>query len=234
MRLGRRPPLRNGGAASSETGDARRTGAALASKTSRTRAERAHVPRSEGQHMSVDRHTRGVLPIPHRPAAGLTTYDAKDPDTAFPPIEPLLPPEGAPNVLVVLLDDVGFGASSRLRRALPDPDRRAAGGRGAALQPVPHDRPVRADTAGAADRAEPPLGRDGQHHRDRHLRAGQQLAATEHQGAAGDHAEAQRVLDRTVRQVPRGAGLAVLADGPVRRLALRRRRVRDVLRLHRR
>ena len=43
---------------------------------------------------------------------GLTTYDAKDPDTSFPPIEPLLPPEGAPNVLIVLLDDVGFGASS--------------------------------------------------------------------------------------------------------------------------
>ena len=42
----------------------------------------------------------------------MTTYDAKDPDTSFPPIEPLLPPAGAPNVLVVLLDDVGFGASS--------------------------------------------------------------------------------------------------------------------------
>jgi arylsulfatase A-like enzyme len=62
--------------------------------------------------MSAERHGRGVLPIPHRPAVGLTTYDAKDPDTAFPPIEPLLPPAGAPNVLVVLLDDVGFGASS--------------------------------------------------------------------------------------------------------------------------
>jgi len=53
-----------------------------------------------------------MLPIPDRPAPGLTTYDAKDPDTAFPPIEPLLPPAGAPNVLVILLDDVGFGASS--------------------------------------------------------------------------------------------------------------------------
>ena len=40
------------------------------------------------------------------------TYDAKDPDTAFPPIEPLLPPAGAPNVLIVLIDDCGFGASS--------------------------------------------------------------------------------------------------------------------------
>ena len=62
--------------------------------------------------MSPDRHARTMLPIPDRPAPGLTTYDAKDPDTAYPPIEPLLPPEGAPNVLVVLLDDVGFGASS--------------------------------------------------------------------------------------------------------------------------
>ncbi|WP_281419683.1 arylsulfatase [Paractinoplanes toevensis] len=53
-----------------------------------------------------------MLPIPDRPAPGLTTYDAKDPDTAYPPIEPLMPPEGAPNVLIVLLDDVGFGATS--------------------------------------------------------------------------------------------------------------------------
>jgi arylsulfatase A-like enzyme len=55
---------------------------------------------------------RQVLPIPDRKPAGLTTYDAKDPDTKFPPIRPLRPPAGAPNVLIVLLDDVGFGASS--------------------------------------------------------------------------------------------------------------------------
>jgi arylsulfatase len=42
----------------------------------------------------------------------VTTYDAKDPATKFPPIEPLRPPKGAPNVLIVLLDDVGFAASS--------------------------------------------------------------------------------------------------------------------------
>ncbi|MBI4831465.1 MAG: sulfatase-like hydrolase/transferase, partial [Candidatus Lindowbacteria bacterium] len=55
---------------------------------------------------------RTVLPIPDPQYVGLTTYDAKDPDAKFPPIEPLRPPEGAPNVLIVLLDDVGFGASS--------------------------------------------------------------------------------------------------------------------------
>jgi arylsulfatase len=55
---------------------------------------------------------RGVLPIPDRRPISLTTYDAKDPETKFPPITPLRPPTGAPNVLIVLLDDVGFGASS--------------------------------------------------------------------------------------------------------------------------
>jgi arylsulfatase A-like enzyme len=77
-----------------------------------------------------DRHARATLPIPDRVAPGLTTYDAKDPDTAFPPIEPLLPPEGAPNVLVVLLDDVGFGASSAFGGPCQTPtaERLAAGG----------------------------------------------------------------------------------------------------------
>ena len=56
--------------------------------------------------------SRSILPIPDAKHVGLTTYDAKDPDTRFPPIEPLLPPSGAPNVLIILLDDIGFGASS--------------------------------------------------------------------------------------------------------------------------
>ena len=43
---------------------------------------------------------------------GLTTYDAKDPNTKYPPITTLRPPMGAPNVMIVLIDDVGFGASS--------------------------------------------------------------------------------------------------------------------------
>jgi len=55
---------------------------------------------------------RDVLPIPDRKPVALTTYSAKDPDTKFPPIRQLRPPAGAPNVLIVLLDDVGFGASS--------------------------------------------------------------------------------------------------------------------------
>ncbi len=59
-----------------------------------------------------DKTQRTVLPIPDQPHVGLTTFDAKDPDTQYPPIRDLRPPPGAPNVLIVLIDDVGFGASS--------------------------------------------------------------------------------------------------------------------------
>jgi arylsulfatase len=43
---------------------------------------------------------------------GLTTFDAKDPASKFPPIRDLRPPQGAPNVLLILIDDAGFGAAS--------------------------------------------------------------------------------------------------------------------------
>ncbi|MGP0030300.1 MAG: arylsulfatase [Acidimicrobiales bacterium] len=55
---------------------------------------------------------RTTLPIPKGQPVGLTTFDAKDPDASFPRIEALRPPDGAPNVVVILIDDAGFGASS--------------------------------------------------------------------------------------------------------------------------
>ena len=55
---------------------------------------------------------RERLPIADRAYAGPVYEDAKDPAAKFPPIEPLRPPAGAPNVLVVLIDDAGFGSSS--------------------------------------------------------------------------------------------------------------------------
>ena len=73
---------------------------------------------------------RTVLPIEDRGYRGAFTYDAKDPDTSFPPIVPLRPPAGAPNVLIVLLDDVGFGATSTFGGPVNTPtfERLAAGG----------------------------------------------------------------------------------------------------------
>ena len=61
---------------------------------------------------SEDKKHRSHLPMPNTVRPTLITYDAKDPDTKFPPIEQLRPPEGAPNVLVILIDDAGFGSAS--------------------------------------------------------------------------------------------------------------------------
>ena len=80
--------------------------------------------------MSNEQLPRTVLPIPDRAHVGLTTYDAKDPDTKYPPIQPLRPPKGAPNFLVILIDDVGFGATSAFGGpcATPNIDRLAKAG----------------------------------------------------------------------------------------------------------
>ncbi len=55
---------------------------------------------------------RSILPMPDKTYDGPVYDDAKDPRAVFEPIEPLRPPAGSPNVLVILLDDVGFGAAS--------------------------------------------------------------------------------------------------------------------------
>jgi hypothetical protein len=43
-----------------------------------------------------DKKHRSHLPIPAQDRPRLITYDARDPDTKFPPIEQLRPPKGAP------------------------------------------------------------------------------------------------------------------------------------------
>jgi arylsulfatase A-like enzyme len=79
---------------------------------------------------SQDDISRTVLPIPDRARTGLITYDAKDPDTKYPPITQLRPPKGAPNVLIVLIDDAGFGSSSAFGGPCqtPNAERLAAAG----------------------------------------------------------------------------------------------------------
>lgn len=68
--------------------------------------------------------------MPNTVRPKVITYDAKDPDTINPPIEQLRPPKGAPNVLVILIDDAGFGSSSAFGGPCqtPNAERLAAGG----------------------------------------------------------------------------------------------------------
>ena len=102
---------------------------------------------------------RDVLPIPDTRHVGLTTYDAKDPDTSYPPITTLRPPKGAPNVRDRAHRRRRLRRLVRLRRAVQHPGRRAAGRKWAEAQPVSHHRVVLPHPPGVADRAQPPLGR---------------------------------------------------------------------------
>jgi arylsulfatase A-like enzyme len=71
---------------------------------------------------------RQNLPIPQAKPSLVTPLDARD--ATAPPIRPLRAPEGAPNVVVVLIDDMGFGASSAYGGpcAMPIAERLAANG----------------------------------------------------------------------------------------------------------
>ena len=73
---------------------------------------------------------RDVLPVPDEPYDGPVYEDAKDPRAKYAPITPLRPPADAPNVLVILLDDVGFGAASAFGGPCETPTAERLAGRG--------------------------------------------------------------------------------------------------------
>ena len=206
-------------------------------------------PVSDDELRSADREDRGRRRVKERawprrsramycrfptsPRSGSRRTTRRIPDTAFPPIVPLRPPEGAPNVLFVLIDDVGFGASSAFGGPvnMPNAERLAATG-------LKYNRfhttalcsPTRA--ALLSGRNHHTVGMGGITEIATSA-PGLQLDPPEHLRAARADPQAERLLDGAVRQVPRGAGLGDEPDGPVRQLA-DRERLRVLLRLHRR
>ena len=161
-------------------------------------------------------HEREVLPIPDRPYDGPVYEDAKDPEATFPPIEPLRPPAGAPNVLVILLDDVGFGASSAFGGPCATPTAERLAANGLKLNRF-HTTALCSPTRQAL--------LTGRNHHTVGMGGITEIATSapgynsirpEHMRAARRDAEAERLLDCAVRQVPRGAGVGDEPDGPVR------------------
>ena len=126
---------------------------------------------------------RSVLPIPDGPYPGRITYDASDPESSFPPIEPLRP-LGRAECDHCTDRRLRVRSLVGLRRAMHDTDRRAPGAGRPEVFAFPHDCAVFADSSGPDDRPEPPLGRDGRSHRDGDLSAWLQLDTPEQRGAA--------------------------------------------------
>jgi arylsulfatase len=69
-----------------------------------------------------------VLPAPALPFGGVINLNAKQSKPWWPPR--IVPPKGAPNILLIMTDDVGFGAPSTFGGVIPTPalDRIAANG----------------------------------------------------------------------------------------------------------
>ena len=71
----------------------------------------------------------------------------------------VVPPKGAPNVLLIMTDDQGFGAPSTFGGVIPTPAMDRIANAGLALYELPFDLPVLTDTGGADHRPQPSLGR---------------------------------------------------------------------------
>jgi Sulfatase len=163
---------------------------------------------------------REILPIPDQPYSGFVAYDAKDPDSKFAPIQELLPPPGAPNVLIVLLDDVGFGASSTFGGPCQTPTAQRLAANGL--------RYTRFHTTALCSPTRAALLSGRNHHMVG--MGGVTEIATSAPGynsrrpntmAPCRDSAAQRLLHRAVRQMPRSTGLGSESGGSVRSLAHR-------------
>jgi hypothetical protein len=139
---------------------------------------------------------REILPIPDVTPVSTTTYDAKDPETHYPLIVPLRPPANAPNVLIVLIDDVGFGASSAFGGPIATPtfEKLAAGG--LKYNRFLHYRALLTNTGRVVGRTQSPLCRHGLDHGARDVGAGAEFPSAEHVRAACRNTQAGRAATR--------------------------------------
>ena len=121
---------------------------------------------------SAQQIDRTQLPIPDKQYKypGKVPLDARD--AKFPPIKPLRPPEGAPNVVVILLDDIGFGAPSTFGGGVNMPTFDALAKEGLRYTQFHTTALCSPTRAGAAHRPQPSFGRDGIDYRTGDQRSG--------------------------------------------------------------
>ena len=96
-----------------------------------------------------------VLPIPEPPFNGKIGRTVKDSTPDFP--KGVEAPAGAPNVLLILTDDVGFGASSTFGGPIPTPNFQRLADTGLRYNRF-HTTALCSPTRAANHRAQPPFG----------------------------------------------------------------------------
>ena len=178
---------------------------------------------------------RQVLPIPDRSANAPATYDAKDPDTSFPPIEPLRPPGGRAERAGRADRRLRLRRVQRVRRAGRTP-RRSTGwpardcGTPASTPPRCARRPGRRCCRAATTT---PSGMGG----ITEIATSAPGYSSLRPNNCAPLAETLKLNGYSTAQFGKCHEVPVWQTspmGPVRQLAVRRRRVRALLRLHRR
>ena len=174
---------------------------------------------------------RTVLPIaePNYPRA--TELDARN--AKAPPRFEVKAPQGAPNVIVFLIDDIGFGHPSTFGGQIPMPTLDRLASQGLKYNRF-HTTALCSPTRVAhPDRPQPPHEQRRRDHGSGDGVPGQHRRAAAERHAAGRDPAPERLQHRRVRQVSRDGAVGSQRVRAVRSLA-DAFRLRQVLRLHRR
>ena len=137
------------------------------------------------------------IPAGQAPFGGVIKEAATESKPWWPPR--VVPPRGAPNVLLIMTDDQGYGVSGHLRRRHPHACVGSHREGRTALYAVPLHRALLADARGADHRPQPPLGRLRRDRRIVHRLSGLRLG---HRPGERDH---RHDPARTTASPPRGS-----------------------------
>ncbi len=154
-----------------------------------------------------------VLPVPDPKFQGKIGRTFKDsrPDV----FSVAKAPEGAPNVLLILIDDCGFGQWGTFGGQTPTPNLDKLAKNGLRLQSVPHHGSLLAHASGAPDRPQSPFGLHRKHHRARKQLSGLHGADPEELcDGFGDHPP-ERIQHGLLRQEPQHRRLGDERLGPL-------------------
>ena len=110
----------------------------------------------------ADAATPDTLPQPEPPFRGKIGRTARDSTPDFP--KGVEAPAGAPNVLLILTDDVGFGATSTFGGPIQTPNFQRLADSGLRYNTFHTTALCSPDARGADHRAQPPLRRQRRHH----------------------------------------------------------------------
>jgi hypothetical protein len=162
---------------------------------------------------------RTVLPIPERSFGGTIGRTLHESVADWTIVPGPKAPDGAPNVLICLIDDAGFGQPDTFGGPINTPNMTRVQQMGTDLQPFPRNRGVLADAGRAVDRSQPA---------PRRVRLDRRIPgpfprvyrgeASQLRCVAADP-ERERLCHRRVRQVAPDAGQRPGRCGTVRSLA---------------